>query len=76
MAVGETVTLDEDGCPAGKLFEIDSTVATADSIALEPVSAPRAEWQDYTGVDTEGVEDIPFAQEAAAGNLSAILADD
>ena len=76
VAVGDTVILVDVGSSPGKLVGIDSTVAIADSIALEPVSAPKAEWQDYTAVDTEDFEGIPFARAAGAGNLLAKLADD
>lgn len=75
MAAGDTVNLD-GGYLADRLVEIDSTVAIADDIALEPVTAPKAEWQDYTAVDTEDVEDIQFALEAVAGTLLAIRAHD
>ena len=43
MAVGDTVPLGGGGYLADKLVEIDSTVAIADNIALEPGSAPNAE---------------------------------
>lgn len=76
MAVGDTATLGGGGCLADKLVEIDSTVAIADNIALEPVSAPNAEWQDYTAVDTEDVEDTPFAHKMVARTLLAILEHD
>lgn len=76
MAVGDAVTLGVGGCLADKLVEIGSTVAIADSIALELVSAPKAEWQDYTLVDTDDVGDTPFAHEAVVGTLLARLAYD
>ena len=44
MAAGDTVTPAGGDCLVGKLVEIDSTVAIADSIVLEPVSAMNAKW--------------------------------
>lgn len=78
MAVGDRVTLDGGGVGylADWLAEIDSTVAIADSTALEQVSAPKAEWQGYVPVDTVDFEDIPFVHGAAVDNLVARLADE
>ena len=76
LAVGYTMTLGGVGCLADKPVEIGSTVAIADSIASEPVCAPKAEWQDYTAADTENVDGTPFALETAVGTPLATFVPD
>ena len=61
---------------AGMLVGTGSTLAIADSIALELVSALKAEWLDWTPADTENVEDIPFAHEATVDVRLGTLAHD
>ena len=76
MVVDGTVTLGGDDCLADKLVEIGSTVAIADSIALETLNVPKPGCQDYTPVDVEDVEGIPFDPETAVGTRLVVLAHD
>ena len=65
-----------DGCLVDKPVEIGSTAATADSTALELMSAVKAKCSDCAPVASEDVEDTPFAHDGAKGILLEVLALD